>query len=52
MVLYFDNDLDWNAARTKLGIETVRAPDATETYDRRGIGRILRGADILRMIPD
>ena len=52
VVLYFDNDLDWNAARTKLGIETVRAPDATETYDRRGIGRILRGADILRMIPD
>ena len=52
VVLYFDNELDWNAARTKLQIETVRAPDATETYDRRGVGRILRGADILRMIPD
>lgn len=52
VVLYFDNELDWNAARTKLSIETVRAPDATDTYDRRGVGRIIRGADVLRMIPD
>lgn len=52
LVLYFDNDLDWNLARTKLGLETVRAPDATDTYDRRGMGRILRGVDIVRMIPD
>jgi hypothetical protein len=52
VVLYFDNDLDWNSARTKLGIDTVRAPDATETYDRRGIGRILPGVQVLRMIPD
>lgn len=52
VVLYFDNELDWNSARTKLGIETVRAPDATDTYDRRGVGRLIRGADILRMLPD
>lgn len=52
VVLYFDNDLDWNSAKTKFGIETVRAPDATETYDRRGVGRILPGVKVLRMIPD
>lgn len=52
VVLYFDNELDWNSAKTKLRIETVRAPDATETYDRRGVGRILRGVDVLRMIPE
>jgi hypothetical protein len=51
VVLVFDNELDWNSAKTKLAIETVRAPDATETYDRRGVGRILRGVDVLRMIP-
>lgn len=52
VILYFDNDLDWNSAKTKLNIETVRAPDATETYDRRGVGRLIRGAEVLRMIPD
>lgn len=51
LVLYFDNEIDWNSACSKLGIETVKAPDATETYDRRGVGRILRGVDVLRMIP-
>lgn len=52
VVLYFDNDLDWNSARTKFGIETVKAPDATESYDRRGIGRLIPGTRVLRMIPD
>lgn len=51
VVLYFDNALDWNMAMTKLGIETVKAPDATETYERRGVGRILRGVDVLGRIP-
>lgn len=51
VVLYFDNALDWNVAQEKLGLQTVRAPDATDTYDRKGIGRIVRGADVLRMIP-
>lgn len=52
VVLYFDNELDWNSAKTKLGIQTVRAPDATDTYDRRGVGRLIRGADVLAMLPD
>lgn len=52
VVLYFDNDLDWNSARTKFGIETVRAPDATDSYDRKGIGRLIPGPRVLRMIPD
>lgn len=52
IVLYFDNDLDWNSAKTKLNIETVKAPDATETYDRRGQGRIVRGAGVIARIAD
>jgi len=52
VVLYFDNDLDWSSACTKFGIETVKAPDATETYDRRGVGRIIRGGPVLGRIAD
>lgn len=51
VVLYFDNSLDWDAACAKLGIETVKAPDATETYERRGVGRIVRGVDVVSRIP-
>jgi ParB-like chromosome segregation protein Spo0J len=52
VVLVFDNELDWNSACTKLGIETVKAPDATETYDRRGVGRIVRGPAVISRLPD
>lgn len=52
VVLYFDNDLDWNSAMTKLGVQTVKAPDATETYDRRGVGRIIRGSGVISRLPD
>jgi len=47
IVLYFDNTLDWNSAVTKLGIKQARTPDSTETYDRAGIGRVIRGADVI-----
>lgn len=52
VVLYFDNELDYNVAQAKLNLQTVRAPDATDTYDRKGVGRILRGIDVLRRIPE
>jgi ParB-like chromosome segregation protein Spo0J len=51
LVLYFDNEIDWNAAQTRFGVRTVKAPDATDTYERKGVGRIIRGADVLRMLP-
>jgi ParB-like chromosome segregation protein Spo0J len=51
VVLYFDNALDWTSAMSKLGIETVKAPDATDSYDRRGVGRIVRGVDVISRIP-
>jgi hypothetical protein len=52
VVLVFDNELDWTAAVDRFGLVTVKAQDSTETYERRGIGRVIRGADVLRMIPE
>lgn len=51
LVLYFDNALDWASAQSKLGIVPVKAPDSTDTYERRGVGRILRGVDVISRIP-
>lgn len=50
LVLYFDNSLDWQVARDLFGVETVRALDATDTYRREGLGRVLRGDKVLRML--
>jgi ParB-like chromosome segregation protein Spo0J len=50
VVLYFDNELDWNLAVEKLGIEVKRTPDSTPTYHRAGIGRVIRGVDVVRRL--
>lgn len=51
VVLLFDNDLDWSVAVERFGLETVKAQDSTETYERKGVGRVIQGAAVLRMIP-
>ena len=50
IVLYFDNQIDWQTAVEKLGIKTVKALDSKEGYERKGVGRVIRGADILERI--
>jgi len=52
VVLYFDNTLDWNMAVNVLGVGREIAPDATETYQRIGVGRVLRGAEIVKRLAD
>jgi len=52
VILYFDNDLDWESAKEKLGIKTVKTQDSTSNYTRAGIGRILRGANIIDKMND
>ena len=47
IVLYFDNDLDWQVAREKLDIKTVKTEYSTDTYVRTGLGRVLNGRDVL-----
>lgn len=52
VVLYFDNTLDWNMAVNVLGVGREIAPDATETYQRIGVGRVMRGAEIVKRLAD
>ena len=47
VVLYFDNKMDWQTAVDKLGIKTKHALDSREGYERSGIGRVIRGADVI-----
>lgn len=50
IVLYFDNKMDWQSAVDKLGIETKHALDSKEGYERTGVGRVIRGAEVIERI--
>lgn len=50
VVLYFDNELDWHQAQQVLGIQTVKAWDSRPGYDRKGVGRLIPGAPIVRRL--
>lgn len=46
IVLYFDNSMDWQAAKDKFGI-TTKQTKWSDTTNRSGVGRVVRGADFL-----
>ena len=48
LILYFDNDLDWQSAVDRFDIKQKKTIDSTEKYKRVGTGRVLRGADVLK----
>ena len=57
VVLYFDNELDWNVAKEALKLDTVkglaytrRDGEQTEHTMARGLQRVLRGTDALRAL--
>ena len=56
IVLYFDNEVDWLQAESIFPLETVRALSTrtdgkvSENMERRGVGRVIRGADALEAI--
>ena len=50
IVLYFDNDIDWQTARDIFGVKSVEALQSRKGYRKRGIGRIVRGADVIEKI--
>lgn len=52
VVLYFDNTVDWQTACEKFNIETKQALDSRAGYVRSGIGRVMRGADVLKLLKD
>lgn len=56
IVLYFDNEVDWLQAESLFDLETVKALSSrtdgkiTESGERRGLGRVLKGAQALEAI--
>lgn len=56
IVLYFDNEVDWLQAESIFPLETVTALSTrtdgklSENMARRGVGRVIRGADALEAI--
>lgn len=56
IVLYFDNEVDWLQAESVFALETVKALSTRtdgklpEGQERKGVGRVIRGADALEAI--
>jgi hypothetical protein len=50
LVLYFDSEVDWQSAKDVFGIGTVHALDSRPGYERKGIGRLVPGAEVVRRI--
>jgi ParB-like chromosome segregation protein Spo0J len=47
IVLYFDNELDWQVAKEVFNIKPKLALDSREGYERKGTGRVVKGSEIL-----
>ena len=50
LILYFDNDFDWQSAVDSFGIKSVHAGDSKDNYKRIGTGRVLNGTDVLKRL--
>ena len=56
IVLYFDNEVDWLQAESLFALETVQALSTrkdgkiSERLKRKGVGRVLKGAEALEAI--
>lgn len=50
VVLYFDNELDWQVAVDKLDLKQVFNKGHKKGYERKGLGRVLRGAEVIERI--
>ena len=50
IVFVFDNTLDWQVIEAQFELESVKALDSKEGYKRAGIGRVLNGKKLLKLI--
>ena len=50
LVLYFDNDLDWEVAQDVFKIRSAGALDSKKGYKREGVGRVIDGKKALKAI--
>ena len=52
LILYFDNEIDWQTAQEKFKIKTVKTRDSTDTYLLKGKGRVIKGVEIMERLND
>lgn len=50
VVFVFDNSFDWNVVEEKLAIEGVKALNSRPGYMRTGIGRVIEGKILLKVL--
>lgn len=50
VVLYFDNEMDWQVAQDVLNIHPAHALDSKPGYVRKGTGRVIDGAPIIKKL--
>jgi ParB-like chromosome segregation protein Spo0J len=50
VILMFDNELDWQAAIDTFQLKTVKAWDSRKGFSRMGIGRVVKGADVVQRL--
>ncbi len=50
LVFIFDNAVDWLAISDYFSLKSVNAKDSKADYKRKGIGRVLNGKKLLKMI--
>lgn len=54
VILYFDNEIDWESAKEKLQIKSVHSLSSKPgtSYELKGIGRVLKGSEIIERLKD
>lgn len=54
VVLYFDNELDWQAAKDKLNLTQVEWNKGMngEKFEKHGLGRVIKGAPIIARLKE
>jgi hypothetical protein len=50
IVLYFENSIDWLQVQTLFNIKAVKALDSKGVYERKGVGRVVKGSDFLNKL--
>ena len=50
VVFAFDNVIDWNVVEDKFGLKTVQSTDSKKGYRRMGVGRVLNGNELLKLL--
>lgn len=50
IVLKFENEIDWLQALSLLNLETVKALDSKNGFEKRGVGRVVDGAGAIEKI--